>query len=182
MLLFIEDFQDNDDEFVDLVGNWKIIEDPTEPGNKVLEVSPKSSDRDTAYITFGDENLVDFIIQYRVKYINLDYKSDNWINFTFRSKYYLAFSPYWTTIDIIDFSEDEWVWLQQFPFTNFRSDSWYEVRVEAIGTDVRFYINNSLLTRVRDIREPDQTERLRFSTGGDVTAYFDDIVLIKPVE
>jgi hypothetical protein len=181
ILLFIEDFQDNTDEFVDLAGNWKIIEDPTESGNKVFEVSPKSTDRDSAYITFGDKNLVDFIIQYRVKYIDLDYKSDNWIWFTFRSKYSMSFSPYWNVIDIIDFSKNDWVWLQQTA-TNFRSDSWYKVRIEAIGSDVSFYINDRMISRVRDIREPSQAEIPSLSTGADVTAYFDDIVLKTPAK
>lgn len=179
-LLFIEDFQDNTDEFVELVGNWKIIEDSTESGNKVFEISPKSTDRDSAYITFSDENLVDFIIQYRVKYIDLDYNSDNWLWLTFRSKYIMSFSPYYNVIDIVDLS-NEWTGLHQST-RNFRSDSWYKVRIEAIGTDVSFYINDSLLTRLRDVREPDKAERLSFSTGADATIYFDDIILKTPAK
>jgi hypothetical protein len=180
-LLFIEDFQDNTDAFVDLVGNWEIIEDPAELDNKVFKVSPKSTDPDSAYITFGDENLVDFIIQYRVKYVDLNYDSDNWMWFTFRSKYSMSFSPYYKVIDIIDFSKDEWVWLGQST-TNFRSDFWYNVRIEAIGSDVSFYINDSLVRRVRDIREPNETERLGISMGADVTAYLDDIILKMPAK
>lgn len=180
-LLMIEDFQNNTDLFDDMVGNWKIIEDPSDPGNMVMEVSPMSSNPESASVTFGDPNLVDFIIQYRIKYTDLDYDSDNWTWFSFRSKYAVSFSPYYDVIDIIDYLLPDWTWLNQ-KHMKIQNDTWYTIKVIAIEDEAFFYLNGNQMARVRDMRIPAYIEPFSFITGVDVHAYYDDIIIISPAE
>lgn len=179
-LPFKEDFQDNKDDFVELVGNWKIIEDSSEAGNLVIQITPNASNPDSAYITFGPKNLTDFTIEYRFKYINLNKQTDNWVWFVFHTDYAMSCSPYYDVLDIIDFSnDDDWIWLIQFP-TTYKTNNWYSVRVESTGSNVKFYLDGNLLGRLRDMRVPATSKRLKLYVGSDVTVQFDDILLKAP--
>ena len=181
-LLFLEDFQDGTEEFGNLVGNWEIIDDPDEPGNKVIEcrLNPQL---DQSFASVGITDQVDIITEFRFRFIDLDYKDEeNWMGLDyFRENYFLSFSPYWRDFSIIDISGDQWTWPLKLQMS-FRSDTWYEVRLEAIGPRVNVYLNGNSMGRLHNAREDAARGEhpMGLYVGSSASVQFDDVIFKVP--
>lgn len=71
-IFFIEDFQDSKEDFDEIIGNWQVIEDPSEDGNMLIDVDQSVSEI-LAHVDFGSNCPSDVIIEYRFRYVNIDY-------------------------------------------------------------------------------------------------------------
>ncbi len=181
-LLFIEDFQDNAEEFIDLFGNWEVMEDPSQTGNKIIEVTPRTIDSQNAHLSFGPTDATDFIAEFRFKYINLDFTNpENWVALAFRTDYNLSIPPFYSTYQIIDLSQGEWTFPLHTPM-NYKSDFWYTARVEAIGSTIMLYLNDNFMGRLKNVREPEAPGLFGFFVGTGATVQLDDILIKSPAE
>lgn len=178
-LVYLEDFQDGEEGFIDLVGSWQIVESDSEPGNLVLQVDQTGS-QDTAYANFDPtgEEVNDFTIGYKFRFIDLGKGRSNWVSLSIRDHYWISSSVYWSNFQILDTTLDEW----KFPFQlskSYRDGVWYTVKAEVEGNQVTLNIDGKMVGRVGNI--PDHPAKWAFSVGRDVNFIeFDDIFVKTP--
>jgi hypothetical protein len=185
-LLFIEDFQDGKEEFLNVVGDWQIIDDPDEPGNKIIK-SISNPDLDYNLLSVDVFDQADVIVQYRFRYVDLDNTNENnYSGFTFREKLVMDVAPYWNAFQVIDM-QGEWTFPFQVSGFGYRSDYWYTMRIEAVGSRATLYLNGSTMGRANGIREDAISADIGGNWEMNVHAgpgagvmYFDDIVIIQP--
>lgn len=84
-------------------------------------------------------------------------------------------------VQIIDFKEDEWVFPIRVSNKTFSENVWYHVRLEAIGSEVRVYINDVLIFNWKQARE-EPVEYFSIVALEYSHIQFDDIVVKIPVE
>jgi hypothetical protein len=181
-LLFIEDFQDSEDGFYDLLGNWEIIEAEDEPGNMVIHITSDTF----SIISFGpDEILEDFIVEYKFRFIELvPFTGSEWqtMGFEFWNRYSVSLHPqYGGYYQLIDLNVDPW----EFPIQvnrSYKIGRWYTVRVEVTEPEVNLFLNDSRIGRYRDLKEATEgmNDLVALYAMEHVTGQFDDIYLKIP--
>lgn len=182
-IFFIEDFQDSKEDFDEVIGNWQVIEDPSEDGNMIIDVD-QSEIEFMAEGNFGSNCPSDVILEYRFRYVEIDYTSGEWqsTGWRFRKNYYLDMYPvHGRCVGITDVKEDELAWPVQICNKTFAENVWYHVRLEAIGSEVRVYINDVLIFNWKQARE-EPIEYFSIVALEYSHIQFDDIVVKIPVE
>ncbi len=183
-IFFIEDFQDSKEDFDDVIGNWQVIEDPSEDGNMLIDVDQSESEI-IAHVEFGTNCPSDVIFEYRFRYVDIvDFSGGKWQSAAcdFRKDYALDMYPVQGgCVQIIDFKEDEWAFPVQIFNKTFAEDVWYHVRLEAIGSEVKVYINNVQIFNWKQARE-EPVEYFSIVALDYSHIQFDDIVVKIPAE
>ena len=179
-LLYIEDFQDQDEDSPRVVGVWDIVEDADDPGNWVIDMNQKEQEDDGGFDTLVPIETTDFTASYRMRYIDIDYQNRNWAGFYFRDyacDTYLT--PDWRVIQLLDFNQNgEW----QFPVVvnkDFQDGKWYTITVEAYGSQVDIYVNDAQMGRYKEANSLLREGRsyLSFGNASGTHVQFDDIVI-----
>ena len=150
-----------------------------EMGNKVYERDNLDGDH-YPRINFGSTVWKDYAVEYRVKVV--DFVSTKAIaTLYFRSSpslvdYDLQLQPNWHTIIVGYWSGSSWSELKSETF-NLVSGNWYLVRVEVEGTQIRVFIDESLMIDIMDERR--DSGELGLGVGPGTYAQFDDIRVIS---
>lgn len=190
-LVFVEDFQDN---VVDCIkdGNGNIIDDETNPGNKVLLVDLRNVD--TVFTcSFGPVGIQDAIIEYDFRYPEIRYddfvvnESYNWQGFglTFRDKFsvegYPLHVPWGSQIQIRDFSTDDW----SFPIAvnrNILENQWYKITTIYNKNSVEVKIDNKSLFDYLNPPTMINSAPANFGAYGKALIQFDNVKMWVPSE
>lgn len=176
-ILFIEDFQDGQESFLELIGGWQIVDDVDDPGNKVFEVNQHGSD-DIASAYFGPEetNYENFKINYRFRYVDLVTEAPNFVALDFRDGMGLTASSYWHVYQLTDFGSNPW----EFPYQMelyYQTNTWYKMGIEVEGSQATLYLNDRMEARVKGL--PEYPARWSFAVGQNAKiVQFDDVVVL----
>jgi len=181
-LLYVEDFQDNDEDFPEIVGSWSIIEDPDDPGNLVIDVDQKDLEERADFDTPVKVDIKDFTASFKMRYLDINYNIDNWTDFYFRDYAFSTFiSPYSRSVLLLDLNQgNDWL----YPVTtnkNLQDGVWYTFRLEAFGSEIDLFVNDTQVGRYQNAesRMPsrDYIKHLRFGIAPGSHVQFDDIVI-----
>lgn len=185
-LLFIEDFQDGDDGFESLVGDWQIIEADDDPGNQVIQINQKEAS-DLAKVTFGPDRILDsFIVEYKFRYLEIaPFTGSEWqsMGFDFWNRYSVGLYPVRGGMyQLIDRHVDPW----QFPVQvkrYFQLGRWYTVRVEVESPEINLYLDGRRVARYRNLQEAveGKNDLSGLYALPHLVGQIDDIVLKLPV-
>lgn len=184
-VLFIEDFQDGEEDFLEMTGDWQVIDDAENPGNKVIQINQLGSE-EFAYVLFGpDEYLDNFILEYKFRWIEIVPSGDvTWLSmgFDFWDKYAIVLNPENGGIfQLLDYGPDEW----KFPIQinrSYKIGTWYTIRVEVNQPEIRLYIDGKLLKTYKNLEagDPDSDQAYLLYALPKLIGQFDDIVFITP--
>ena len=176
--LFIEDFQDGKESFSDLKGNWSIIDDPLEPGNKVYQLDTTGlTETSLAYLGVSAS---DFIAQYRVRFYQHSFPDTgrNFVSFSnWRDGYiYTIFMP--SSV----YSRDRFEGTEfMSTYIELESDRWYTMRLEVNGQTADYYLDGVQLSRYNQVKPEMGEGGFNFAIGeGSEIVHLDDIIIIAP--
>jgi len=184
-ILYIEDFQDRQQDFIKINLGWKIIEEEFNQGNYVLDLDHRNG-VERGYFIFAKPNITDFIAEYRFRYLDINYS--NWMNFAgidFRD-YSLSTSinPQRRVFRLMDFnmggtSIDRVVYSYAF-----KDGAWMDVRLEVIGEQIRAYVDGKQIVNFDQAREdiPSTLEGFSLSAGPGAHLQYDNIILKQPAK
>ena len=181
-VLFEEDFEDGRaDNFVYIGDQWVVSTEDN--GNKEFEINTNTEEAikndEGSGIGFGSENWRNYLAEYRVKMLN--WKANTWLNFRStmgdNQEYYNEWlsAEYDSLTLSINQNYGPWENLKWLDLS-VRDERWYRIKVEAQGSDLRVYLDDTLMIQAEDAR----VERGGFDLGVmSVThALFDDIRVI----
>lgn len=188
-LVFAEDFQDNISDCV-IDGNGTVVIDETNPENYLLLVDLRNLDEHFS-CSFGPANIENAIIEAEFRYVDIrydDFKEDDYYNW---QGYYIQFRegfdvegyplqvPWGPTLQINDFTEDEW----KFPITMYQSieeNRWYTLTTKYDGQRVEVRMNDTL--RFTFLNPPTMSSTEPASIGAFTQAHiqFDNIKMWIP--
>jgi serine/threonine protein kinase len=175
-ILFLEDFQDGKETFADLIGDWQIIDDPLQPGNKVFQVNASSLDG-VSRVELGILES-DYIVEYKVRFYQHSFPDNgrNFLSFSWRDGWnYVLYLP-----------SSQIYALDRYEGTEFfrgdmviEADRWYTMRLEVKGETADFYLDGKQLSRYNPVKS--ELSGLYFIIGeGSELVHLDDIVVIAP--
>jgi pectate lyase len=169
--LFEENFEDGKaDGFTLENGNWKVVTE--ESGNKAYENSRDEEFWSTA--RFGSHQWENYLVECRVKLIEFDRTKDpGGIGMVqFRGDYGIVINPYWGGFGIDYLPPGKWETILDSKY-NFEPGTWYTIRVEAKGKNIKVFLDGNLRMETDDSRA--SSGFLRLKTGPNTIVRFDDI-------
>lgn len=179
-LVFSDDFENGNNNFSlgDGSGSINVVDEGN--GNNVLELSDAGIY--TLLVNFGSENISDCSVEYRVKIISLDNKSETSgvANLLLRHAglgkptYVFSFDAHYQITQFYYFPPFEL--LQGVPFgipTNIENEKWYDIRVEMDGENLRAYIDGVSVLQGTDSRL--RSGKLGFQVYPNTIIDFDDV-------
>lgn len=181
-LLYIEDFQDSDEDFPGIKGVWSIIEDPDNTGNLVIDINHTDQEERASFDTPIEIGVTNFTVTFNMRFLDIDHQIDSWTDFYFRDYAFSTFiSPYARSVLLLDFNQGgDWL----FPVTtnkNFNDGEWYSFRLDAYDNEINFFVNDSQLGRFKDAKTLNPTREenkyLSFAVAPGSHVQFDDIVI-----
>jgi hypothetical protein len=193
-LVFVEDFQDNISDCV-IDGNGNVVPDDTSPGNFLLLVDLRNLN-EAFSCSFGPTNLENAILEVAFRYPEIrytDFKNDgddeyyNWQGYfvEFRDGFhvegYPIQVPWGPTLQINDFTEDEW----KFPMTmqfGIQEERWYTITTLYDGSEVEVRMDG--LLQFNFLKPPTMINTKPASIGAFSQAHiqFDNIKMWIPVD
>ena len=179
-IIFEEDFDDGVAQFFahyDLSGRsvWNIVEDEEDANNMVYEAD-NSSGTDYPGFTFGSSLWSDYAVEYRVKFPEINKDIQVLLNFrrsSPSSSYTQALFAFWDEVII---ASEPWSRISTRDQT-FENDRWYHIRVEAVGSQIRVYIDGRLTTNITNTDF--QMGKVALNVSPSTHALFDDIRVIS---
>ena len=184
-LLFIEDFQDGEEDFAEVWGDWQVVKDADNPGNMVVQINQQNN-LEEAYADLGPDEFYDsFIIEYKFRWIEIvPFTGDEWQSLGFDFWYRYDIDHYPVTggfLQILDYSKDPWTFPVQIK-RSFKIGTWYTMRAEVNGSEVSLYLNGKLVSRYKNLQEVDPNSEQGYYLYAlpHLIGQFDDIVLILP--
>jgi len=178
-VLFEEDFEDGKaDNFVYISDGW--IVNTEDNGNKIFEINTNTEtaikNDEGGGIGFGSNHWTNYSAEYRVKMLNL--KANSWLSFRSATggnqDYYVEWlSAEWDAI-VLSFSRSSkpWETIKSLDLPVW-DERWYQVKVEAQGSALRVYLDDTLMMQVEDLRITSGGFNLGVMPG--THAQFDDI-------
>jgi hypothetical protein len=179
-LVFVEDFQDGKEGFSELQGDWKVVDDIDNAGNKVIQVDQREISDMAEAIYKPDNNLESFSVQYKFRWLELTpFTGSEWqsMGFSFWNRYAIdmyAVNNGW--LQILDFSTDPW----QFPVQSknyFKVGTWYTIGIVVDGEEISLYVNERLLKKYKELQKGDTTSGFSLYALQHALGQFDDIVV-----
>ena len=180
-ILFEEDFEDDEDGFFNQRGgDWEIVED--HPGNKVYEVNTRDSDS-FHFAYFGKKDWEKYVVEFKANIVDFDpdpnKENAGFVFLGFRNSKKGGYRVSLSDSGLIalwyeDYEDKDTGWdsLKSTEF-NFQKDTWYSVRIEVDGTEVRVFLDDDLM--LVDDDSPSLDERPLLGVGSYTIARFDDI-------
>jgi hypothetical protein len=148
-ILLDENFEDGQMQGISVNGDWKLISDETK--NRVIDSDSTSGGN---FLGFGSESWDNYLLEFRIRFLSTNNQG---IGLEFRRtcgssqdclRYVLFLNA-----DSINLHFDG----PQTPYTpiqastyNFNTQSWYDVRLEARNSNLKLFINNSLIIEAND--------------------------------
>lgn len=178
-VLFEEDFEDGTaDNFSYIVDGWAVTTEDN--GNKVFEIDRNTEEakknNEGAGVGFGLEEWTNFSAEYRVKMLNA--RGNTWLSFRNTTGIYYVewLSAQWDSINLF-FSkpQSDWENIKSLELPT-RDERWYLVKVEAQGSRLSVYLDDTLMIQVDDLRITHGDFNLGVFPG--THALFDDIRVI----
>lgn len=178
-ILLKEDFKDNQaNGFIIRNGDWQIVTD--ELGNKVYDIKGNGIDWTGAF--FGSSQWKDYAVEYRFRV--LEYKTGNedtvlWFRNTNSSKGELSYQLYFQHLSILltyaqlRGSVQSGDVISTYGSHIVETNTWYKVRIEANQTQIKVFVNDTLLIDTSDTRL--QGGNLMLNTDPNTHAQFDDV-------
>lgn len=174
ILAFSDDFENGNKNFVGFGGSYTVVDDSN--GNKVLELSDAGSNSLVVY--FGPQDISDCAIEYRVRIINLDKKSDSSgiVNLILRNKklgdamYVFSLDPY--NKNSLFYHYPPFENIGESPI-NIETGKWYDIRVEMDGENLYAYTDGVLTIKTKDSRV--NSGNLGFQIYSNMATDFDDV-------
>jgi len=185
-LIFIEDFQTEDEISFELPDNWQIVEESENPGNMVLQTDQRDAE-EIASIYFGPDEIPDnFIVEYKFRWVEkAPFRKDEWqsIGFLFGDRYAFETYPIYDGIfQLLDRSSEPWETLMKTE-AYYKKGAWYTLRAEVSGKRLKVYLNGSSLAEYRKLQSKafnhDEPAYGLYALP-DVFAEIDDIVIKAP--
>src|SRR5258708_233064 len=152
---------------------WNVVQD--EKGNNVVEVDTTSTENQGAGANFGSKDWTDYALEYRLRLLNPS--ADTGVMFRreigVASGYVLQFGPRYGAVTLL-ITPHGGPW-QQVVSRGYgvRTNTWYHIRIEAVASALRVYVDDKLQLQLADSR---------ISSGGcsvgvapGTRAQFDDI-------
>lgn len=190
-LVFVEDFQDNISDCV-IDGNGNVATDET--GNYLLLVDLRNLNDDFT-CSFGPTNIENAIIEVDFRYPEIRYtdfndKGDEYYNWQgyaiqFRDGFsvggYPLQVPWGPTLQIVDFTEDEW----KFPMSmkqGIQENRWYALRTTYDGKSVEVRMDGALRFNFLNPPTMSNTEPSTIGAFGQAYIQFDNIKMWVPIE
>ncbi|MCX6056700.1 MAG: DUF1080 domain-containing protein, partial [Chloroflexi bacterium] len=127
-------------------GNWKISEDNT---NKVFEIDNEKSS-DYAGLDIGSTDWKNYMVEYRVKMLHHTSGAPEVIlyfrtNYDGTDGYFQALTPYYNDISSgKHFNGSNWQDIIDRSYS-FIFGQWYHVRVQAVGSSIKIFIEDKLI-------------------------------------
>jgi hypothetical protein len=193
-LVFVEDFQDNISDCV-IDGNANIATDETDAGNSLLLVDLRNLN-DGFTCSFGPTNLENAMLEVDFRYPEIrytDFNNDkdseyyNWQGYAiqFRDGFnvggYPIQVPWGPTLQIVDFTEDEW----KFPMSmeqGIQENRWYALRTTYDGKSVEVRLDGALRFNFLNPPTMNNTEPSNIGAFGQAYIQFDNIKMWVPIE
>ena len=181
-LLYVEDFQDNDEDFPEIKGVWSIVEDPDDPGNMVIDFNQKGEEESAGFDTTIEMDVTDFIASFRMRYIDIDYTNYNFSAFYFRDYAFDTFlSENGQVVQLLDFNQGgEW-FTPVVTNRTVQDGVWYSYLIKVNGPQIDMYINDAQIGRYLEANSlPTKRENvnyLSFANASGTHVQFDDIVI-----
>ena len=181
-LLYVEDFQDNDEDFTNISGVWSLVEAAEDAGNLVLDIDQKNQEERAGFDTPVEVNTTDFTIEFKLRYLDIDYQLENWTDFYFRD-YALStyMSPNARSVLVLDFNQGN-AW--QYPITvnkGLADGVWYTFKLEAYENELNFFLDDAQMGRYKDAESlmpsRDYIKYLSFAVAPGSHVQFDDIII-----
>ena len=185
-LIFIEDFQNQNEIFFEFPDNWQIVEEAENPGNMVLQIDQRDVEELNS-IHFGPAKIPEnFIVEYKFRWVEkAPFREDEWqsIGFLFGERYALEAYPIYDGIfQLLDRSSDPWETLMKTE-AYYREGAWYTLRAEINRKRVKVYLNGSTLAEYRKLQSnafnPDEPAYGLYAFP-EVFGQIDDIVIKAP--
>jgi len=180
-LLYVEDFQDNDEDFPQILGVWSIIEDPDDPGNLVLDLNQKDLEEDATFDTPIEIGVKDFSASFKIRYLDIDYQNWNWTGFYFRDYSFGTFlQPDWRVMQLLDFNQGgEWL-SPVVTQKNIQDGVWYTFSIDIYGNEIDMYVNDAQVGRfseATDLLTQRDVNYISFGNAAGTHVQIDDIVI-----
>lgn len=148
-ILLDENFEDGQMQGMSINGNWTVLSDETK--NRVADSESTGGGN---FIGFGSEAWDNYLLEFRIRFLST---TNQGIGLEFRrtcdsSQGCLRYVLF-LNVDSINLYFDS----PQAPYTpiqastySFDTQSWYDVRVEARNSNIKIFVNNSLIIEAND--------------------------------
>lgn len=148
-ILLDENFEDGQMQGISVNGDWKIISDETK--NRVIDSDSSSGGN---FLGFGSEAWDNYLFEFRVRFLS---DTNQGIGLEFRRTCdssqncyrYVLFLNADSTNLYFDSPESPYTPIQASTYS-FNTQSWYDVRVEARNSNIKLFINDSLIIEAND--------------------------------
>ena len=190
-LVFVEDFQDNIADCI-IEGNGNVVADDTDLENYLLLADLRNLN-DSFLCTFGPTNLENAILEVDFRYVDIrfdDFEDDEYYNWQgyfmeFRDGFsvsgYPIHVPWGATLQITDYTEDEW----EFPVTvkqGIQESRWYTLSTKYEGEKVEVRMDGLLKFNFLNPPTMINTEPAAIGAFNQSHIQFDNIKMWVPVE
>lgn len=148
-ILLDENFEDGQMQGISVNGDWKIISDETK--NRVIDSDSTSGGN---FLGFGSESWDNYLLEFRVRFLS---DTNQGIGLEFRRTCdssqnclrYVLFLNADSTNLYFDSPQSPYTPIQASTYS-FNTQSWYDVRVEARNSNIKLFINDSLIIEAND--------------------------------
>lgn len=153
-LIFVEDFQNQNEVSFEFPDKWRIVEEAENPGNLVLQINQRGAEEfDSVY--FGPNQIPNsLIVEYKFRWVKkAPFRKDEWqsIGFLFGDRYAFETYPIYDGIfQLLDRSSDDWETIIKTD-AYYKEGAWYTLRAEISEKRVKVYLNGSTLTEYKKL-------------------------------
>jgi hypothetical protein len=137
--LLFEDFQDGQSSLVALVGNYSIVDDPSQSGNKILEFNMDGA-ADVSRVALLQSMPADYSVSYRVRFTQDNLQGNDFVSFSWREDWVYVIYPTQGHVYARDRITQNSFFEKDFVY---QTNKWYSLKIEILGGNAIFYLNGT---------------------------------------
>jgi hypothetical protein len=176
-LLLSEDFQDGQSSLAALVGNYSIVDDISQNGNKVLEFNTDGS-TDVSSVTLLSAMPTDYSASYRTRFTRANLQDRDFVSFSWKEDWVYVIFPSQGHIYTRDRVTQNTFFEKEFVY---QTNKWYTLKIDVIGDEAHFYLNGTEVGSFNQVKPEVSPNGLYMVIGeGSGIVQFDDITVSVP--